>query len=985
MSRQVQQQQEFLPVQTPHFFIWITKGEDVPEGQLPLPNNQKFNYLTRLRNECRKLKRTNTPVYLVYKGNLLTKEQRAQMEDLANDPEMSNLFMIDYDGDKFEQWCLKDSTNKADQTFVDRMHESTTAFLSGKKDERIFDGYKKIVDGLGSIAHLIDLTKLFLVYRCDILHQIAMQKYQDDPRRMEFLKSIMKSKGVLYRDFDVALSEDKMRPIKLINGHISSTSVANLLEKRLRQLKTDIEAAKFVLGFERIDPEKFRREMTRYYQGILNDPKKYVRLYLAYNRPETSSPEERMKIESEYLDKSRCISDISRHPIFSSKNSSLLAKVQQDFDSISGKLFGGVAADEHLFYRDLVSAKVTRAENSLIGVAGPRHLGIEREIVGLNNLKTTPIPGYSEVEHGVHTPFSAMQDAMIFPGRDGKGLTRADVNRALVDHIAHCVLNTDMFRVGNHESWKAKKTDLHAPRPTRKVDAPENKTVLTVKFTPAGELKLHPSLKYVESQKQQQDPNILPVTTSHFFVWISDGRKLDKYGKPKISPDELPLLHKGKLNYLETLKTECAKLAKTKTPAYLFYKGDLLTDGQRQKMEDLARQIPNLFVIDYDADNFAQWCLSGSTDPDDRIFVDKIQESVKAFIEQKGRAIGFLQETLGSIGHTVDFIKMFGLSRSDMMHSIAYQKYYDDPTKQEFLPSIQESTGILYRDFDVTLKGEQMQPIRLYDGQISSTTRAGLKINTIEKISRMLSEPFMQIALSERNLKAQDILDRLIPYCDKFFSDPKEYLRKYCAFHLPKTASDEERLAIAKEFDEVSLGIFRAAPDGASVFNKKDSLLFFFKAAMLGEASSLGSENSLIAVSRARHEGFASVKKVTGMDLYDGVEDVSKLDPREKGEIIEYTPYSATQDALMTRLGMKHSDDQVRFESDDQEEKEKYAKYLAHCMDHAEGLFEIGRDQTWIAESMTKDDILDMLSNVASTPQGSALISSLERGARSSA
>ena len=187
--------------------------------------------------------------------------------------------------------------------------------------------------------------------------------------------------------------------------------------------------------------------MTQYYKAILNNPKKYVELYLIYNKPETSTSEKRMAIESEYLDKSRCFTDISRHPIF--KINPLFSSMQQEFKGISDKLSGGVKG-EHLFYRDLVSAKVARPENSLIGVSGPRHPGIAREIVNLNNLKKSAVPGYKEVEHGIHTPYSVMQDAMLFPDKENRdGLTQADVNLAMVDHIAHCVLHTDIFKIGN--------------------------------------------------------------------------------------------------------------------------------------------------------------------------------------------------------------------------------------------------------------------------------------------------------------------------------------------------------------------------------------------------------------------------------------------------------------------------------------------------------------------------------------------------------
>jgi len=61
----------------------------------PLPHNARLDYIKRLKEECGKLFITRTPVYLVYMGRLLNREQITLLEDLQN--EIPNLAVIDYD------------------------------------------------------------------------------------------------------------------------------------------------------------------------------------------------------------------------------------------------------------------------------------------------------------------------------------------------------------------------------------------------------------------------------------------------------------------------------------------------------------------------------------------------------------------------------------------------------------------------------------------------------------------------------------------------------------------------------------------------------------------------------------------------------------------------------------------------------------------------------------------------------------------------
>ena len=928
---------DILPVETPHFYVWISNGKEldkngepiIPEDQLPLPSNRKFNYLAVLRNECRKLKRTNTPAYLVYKGDLLTENQKQKMEDLAGDPEMDNLFVIDYDGDEFEKWCLIGSTDPTDKIFVEKMQESTSEFENRNGTPSI----PKFTDSLGSIAHLIDLTKLFVVYRCDAVHGIVYEKYKNNHKKMDFLQSVHNSKGILYRDFDVTLKGEEAQPMNLVNGQISSTTVTNLLNKRIKQVDQLFknENVKKILRFDMVESEDVKVKMLEYYDNLLRNPSGYVERYSAFHIPQTASDTRRIEIEGEFVRITHHVTSPKDHLIFASELKS------SEEDKLSE------------FVRHLaLNGKNVGIENSLIGVSGSRNSGIRREIKYVNN------DTIYEIDQGevdvLCTPYSVIQNAFM---SDKRSADKEIHHEELSGYIAHCIKNTAMFDVGRDLSWKALSGDLHALVPFREIeDSPEKKTVLTVRFTSGGELKFHPAIEYYkgssfkieEVSKEQEevvakttfDPNILPVTTPHFYVWISDGKKFES--------DHLVISHSGQFNYLETLRQECAKLAKTKTPAYLFYKGGILTEGQKQKIEDLTKEMPNLFVVDYDGDKFAQLCLSGSTDEADKIFVDKMNESTQVFVEKGGIGQGVKMDSIGTIANLIDLIKMFGVYRCDMMHAIAYEKYKDDPQKQDFLPSIQESRGILHRDFDVTLGANQMRPVNLLHGQISSTTRSGLASKKISQIETFIAKDCIMQFLKEAGVSTKKVIKDAKSYYEKLYGDPDALLGKTLPFINPETSSDEERQVIEDEFTRRTNYVTNLSeyPNFNEIMARlpekvmRDAFIEIvshksgFLKNIIEDEHSLRIENSLLATSDSRHRGIGdAASSISGIEVCDESFAV------KKGK--EVTPFYATQKGLHQTIFDK---DGIGVGN--------IRQYSRDCLREIEGeLFDVGNDESW--------------------------------------
>lgn len=184
--------------ETPHLFMWFSDGSKIPDGICPLPQNARLNYIKRLKVECAKLLLTKTPVYLVYMGRLLSREQKTLLENLQND--IPNLAVIDYD--------------EVEQNISD-----ARAISEVKRVANSYQKYENLNMGTGSIAELVDFTRLILLYNSKILRDIAQKKITFPLEWRE---------GLVYRDFDVTLEKERMPDIHTTHGYMATL---NFLEK----------------------------------------------------------------------------------------------------------------------------------------------------------------------------------------------------------------------------------------------------------------------------------------------------------------------------------------------------------------------------------------------------------------------------------------------------------------------------------------------------------------------------------------------------------------------------------------------------------------------------------------------------------------------------------------------------------------------------------------------------------------------------------
>jgi len=184
--------------ETPHMFMWFSDGSKIPPGISPLPQNARLDYIKRLKEECGKLFITKTPVYLVYMGRLLNREQIALLEDLQN--EIPNLAVIDYDD--------------VEQSISDQQITSKVAAAASSYRE-----HERLDVGGGGIADLVDFTRLILLYNSKTLRDIAQKKITIPLEWRE---------GLIYRDFDVTLEKETMADIPTTHGYMATL---NFLEK----------------------------------------------------------------------------------------------------------------------------------------------------------------------------------------------------------------------------------------------------------------------------------------------------------------------------------------------------------------------------------------------------------------------------------------------------------------------------------------------------------------------------------------------------------------------------------------------------------------------------------------------------------------------------------------------------------------------------------------------------------------------------------
>lgn len=173
-------------------FMWFSDGAKIPPGISPLPQNTRIDYIKRLKEECAKLFITKTPVYLVYMGRLLNKEQIKLLEELQD--EIPNLAVINYD--------------EVERTITNQKINSKVATTAAAYIEN-----EKLHVGIGGIADLVDFTRLILLYNSKTLRDIARKKITIPLEWHE---------GLIYRDFDVTLEKESMPDIPTTHGYMAT-------------------------------------------------------------------------------------------------------------------------------------------------------------------------------------------------------------------------------------------------------------------------------------------------------------------------------------------------------------------------------------------------------------------------------------------------------------------------------------------------------------------------------------------------------------------------------------------------------------------------------------------------------------------------------------------------------------------------------------------------------------------------------------------
>jgi hypothetical protein len=211
-----------LKKETPHLFMWFTNGFELETGMSVLPDTHQLDYKKRLFEEYEKLQKTNTPLYFVYMGNMLSEEQKLEMASLAEG--RPGLVTIDYD--VFAAALPEDA-----KTIIAQVIKLKDRFLE-------YGNQKGTTCGIGD---LVDYTRLVLLYYCDILHSIACVSPD--------------ANGLVYRDFDVVLKADHVEDIALKYGLTCSSTLTNTIDRHIYYLKyiSDLTRSDKVKDFLSVD------------------------------------------------------------------------------------------------------------------------------------------------------------------------------------------------------------------------------------------------------------------------------------------------------------------------------------------------------------------------------------------------------------------------------------------------------------------------------------------------------------------------------------------------------------------------------------------------------------------------------------------------------------------------------------------------------------------------------------------------------------
>jgi hypothetical protein len=413
---------EFLPVRTPHLFMWICDGSNLDENAMPIPTlsipqqgggPKQVDYVEVLEGECDKLAKTETPVFLVYKGSLLKKGQVSQIDSLASRKE--NLFVIDYDS--FVSVSRVGVTCDAvSDILFDEVAKSYSAFVETKGSGVNTEEFQKGVvhgDRIGTMANLVDLIKLHLVHNCDALRDEARHyKYRGDADKAKYCEILANVVGLVWRDFDVTLKAAKMPDdMRLIDGQVCSINAIG----RARQLAdSTVESLKEAGIYSKKKGDSIRE----YFDGLANDPElisRYIRVFLL------DEIDPQGKITKEDL---KGINEKSRDETYCSN-----ADIVEDF---LNKL-----TPENCFFA-VTEDRSRRIAEAVEGCYGPNvDSGGFRE--GL-----------------VISPYVAMQNAFL-PRRSSEAeLNTEGYNKKFFELISNACRASVAFDNASHESWRGK-------------------------------------------------------------------------------------------------------------------------------------------------------------------------------------------------------------------------------------------------------------------------------------------------------------------------------------------------------------------------------------------------------------------------------------------------------------------------------------------------------------------------------------------------
>lgn len=210
------------------------------------------------------------------------------------------------------------------------------------------------------------------------------------------------------------------------------------------------------------------------------------------------------------------------------------------------------------------------------------------------------------------------------------------------------------------------------------------------------------------------DMNIIKKETSHMFIWFSDGNKI---------PEGVSVLPENdNLQYVTRLREECEKLAHTNTPVYLIYMGRLLDDKQKEQIKSLHPDLSNLFIIDYDD-------IEKKIPKDERgiesiAIVKRLTKFYKNHEDNPsskglyGDLMPDEAECCNGIMNLVDFTRIVLMYYSDLIGRVAQEQTFEE-YKENIIKNI--VPGIIYRDFDVTLKIDKMHDLEVSKDIITSS------------------------------------------------------------------------------------------------------------------------------------------------------------------------------------------------------------------------------------------------------------------------